>query len=131
VGPVNWLAVVLGTVAFFVVGAVWYGALFGQAWRHLSGVREVPRGAAMVRIVALTLLAEFFVATTLGHQFARTSPPDHVKLMMAFGFALFVMTPAIAISYLHQRRPLALFLIDAGHFVFGMLAMGAVFVALG
>jgi len=129
-GPVNWLAVALGAIAFFAVGAVWYGALFGRAWQRLTGLRDAPRGTAALRIMALTLLSELFVSATLGHLFARTSPPDHVKLMMATGFALFVMTPAIGINYLHQRRPMALFLIDAGHFLFGMLALGAVFLVL-
>ena len=41
------------------------------------------------------------------------------------------MTPAIGINYLHQRRSLTLFLIDAGHFIFGMAAVGLVFVLLG
>ncbi len=29
-GEFNWLAVVLGALAFFVVGALWYGVLFGK-----------------------------------------------------------------------------------------------------
>jgi len=29
----NWLAVGLGTIAFFAVGALWYGVLFGRRWR--------------------------------------------------------------------------------------------------
>jgi hypothetical protein len=49
-------------------------------------------------------------------------------MMMATGFAAGVMIPAIGINYLYQRKPLALFLIDAGHFLLGMAAMGGVFV---
>ena len=41
-----------------------------------------------------------------------------------------IMTPAIAINYLHQRKSLKLFLIDASHFVVGMAAVGLVFVLL-
>ena len=51
-----------------------------------------------------------------------------VVMMMATGFAAGVMIPAIGINYLYQRKPLALFLIDAGHFLLGMAAMGGVFV---
>lgn len=129
-GPVNWLAVGLGTIAFFVVGAVWYGALFAVPWQREVGVGEAPRGRAVVRVMLLTLLCEFLVVSTLGHLFARTNPAPHVVMMMALGFALTVMAPAIGINYLHQRKSLTLFLIDAGHFIVGMAAVGAVFVLL-
>ena len=130
-GPVNWLAVVVATLAFFAVGAVWYGALFAVPWQREVGVGPAPRGSAMVRVMGLTLLCEFLVVSTLGHLFARTSPAPHVVMMMAIGFAVTVMAPAVGINYLHQRKSLTLFLIDAGHFVVGMTVVGAVFVLLG
>jgi hypothetical protein len=52
-------------------------------------------------------------------------------MMMAIGFALAIMSPAIGINYLYQRRSLKLWLIDAGHFVVGMAVVGLVFVLLG
>ena len=39
-GPVNWLAVFLGAVAFFATGAVWYSVLFGKAWQREAGMTE-------------------------------------------------------------------------------------------
>lgn len=128
-GPVNWLAVALGTLAFFLVGAIWYGLLFRARWARETGVTEQPSGAVNARIMGLTLLCEFIVVAMLAHLVARTQPPPHVRLMMAEGFAGAIMVPAIAIGYLHQRKSLALFLIDAGHLLVGMGAVGAVFVA--
>ncbi len=130
-GPVNWLAVVLGAAAFFAVGAVWYGVLFGKVWQRETGVSEAPQGPAMARIMGGTLLCELLVSSTLGHLIARTNPAPHVVMMMALGFALTVMIPAIGINYLHQRKSLTLFAIDAGHLIAGMAALGAAFVALG
>ena len=51
-----------------------------------------------------------------------------VVMMMSAGFAVGVMIPAIGINYLYLRKSLTHFLIDAGHFIFGMAAMGGVFV---
>jgi hypothetical protein len=67
------------------------------------------------------------IAMVLWHLIARTDPAPHVVMMMALGFALGVMIPAIGINYLFLRKPLALFLIDAAHFIVGMAAMGGVF----
>ncbi|MFN4239829.1 MAG: DUF1761 domain-containing protein [Erythrobacter cryptus] len=124
------IPVLAGTAAFFLVGALWYGVIFGKAWQRAAGLAEadLARGN-MALIFGLTLALEMLVAMVLWHLIARTDPAPHVVLMMALGFAGGVMIPAVGINYLYQRKPLALFLIDAGHFIAGMAAMGAVFVA--
>lgn len=129
-GPVNWLAVALGTLAFFAVGAIWYGVLFRSRWQREAGVGDPPQGGAAARIMLGTLLAEFLVVWMLGHLFARTDPSPRAMGMIAIGFGAMIMAPAIGINYLHQRRSLALFLIDAGHFIAGMAAVWVVFAAL-
>ena len=137
-GAINYLAVVLGALAFFLVGALWYGLLFSKPWQREVGMTEADVAAArekgpghMVRIMGLTLLAELVVSWMMGHQIARTNPAPHVIMMFAVGFGAFLMTPAIGINYLYQNRSLKLLLIDAGHFIVGMVVMGGVFVALG
>lgn len=130
-GDINYLAVVLGAAAFFLVGMIWYGALFGKAWQKELWPEGTPRGNMSPPVLfGLCFLAELVVAWMFGHMLARVQPPSHVIWMMAFGFGATIMTPAIAINYLFQQRSLKLFLIDAGHVVFGTLAMGAVFVLL-
>lgn len=129
-GTINLLAVVLATGAFWLVGALWYGLLFGKLWQRETGMSEPPAGSRIALVMGLTLAFEMLVVLTLAHLVARTGAAPHVVLMMAAGFALAVMTPAIGINYLHQRKSLTLFLIDAGHFLFGMLAAGGVLIAL-
>lgn len=128
-GEINLLAVLLASLAFFAVGAVWYGFLFGKPWQREVGIGAAPQGAQEVKIMALTFAFEMLVVLTLAHNIARTNPPPHVIMMMAVGFALTIMTPAIGINYLHQRKSLTLFLIDAGHFLVGMAAAGGVLIA--
>lgn len=128
----NWLAIGVGTAAFFVVGAVWYTALFGRAWQREVGLsdEQLKAGANMPLIFGLCFLLEFVVVMTLGHLFARLDPNPRATMMIATGFGLAIMSPAIGITYLYMRKPLRLFLIDAGHFVVGMAAVGLVFVLL-
>ena len=121
--------VLAGTAAFFAVGALWYGVLFTKPWQRAAGLATNKQPIGMMALIfALTFAFEMLIAMVLWHLLARTDPPAFVVMMMAVGFAVGVMIPAIGINYLHQRKPLALFLIDAGHFLVGMAMMGVVFV---
>ncbi|GAA5050176.1 DUF1761 domain-containing protein [Erythrobacter westpacificensis] len=137
-GNVNLLAVVLGTVAFFVIGALWYGPLFGKSWREMNGMTDEmvkagpqPGQKPVWLIMLLAFLLEMVVVLMLGHNIARTNPAPHVVMMMAVGFGALIMTPALGINYLFQMRPGKLFAIDAAHFIVGMAAVGGVFILLG
>ena len=129
---INWLAVVLGAVAFFAVGAVWYSVLFGKAWQRELGMsdEQLKAGFNMPLVFGVCFLLELLVALTVGHMFDYLEPNDRSKMMITVGLAIGIMAPVIGINYLYQRKSLKLFLIDAGHFVFGMAALGGVFVLL-
>jgi hypothetical protein len=121
--------VLAGTAAFFAVGSLWYGLIFPKVWQRAAGLTSSQlHSGNMALIFALTFAFEMLIAMVLWHLLARTDPKPLVVMMMALGFAGGVMIPAIGINYLYLRKPLSLFLIDAGHFVFGMAAMGGVFV---
>ncbi|WP_086736930.1 DUF1761 domain-containing protein [Erythrobacter colymbi] len=121
--------VLAGTAAFFIVGALWYGVIFAAPWQRAAGLSNTQlREGNMGVIFALAFLFEMLIAMVLWHLLARTDPKPFVVMMMAVGFAGGVMIPAIGINYLFLRKPLGLFLIDAGHFLVGMAAMGGVFV---
>lgn len=123
------LPVLAGTLAFFLVGALWYGLIFAKPWQHAAGLTNSQLQAGnMGLIFGLAFAFEMLIGLVLWHLIARTDPPPHVVMMMALGFAGGVMIPAIGINYLFLRKPLTLFLIDAGHFLVGMAAMGGVFV---
>ncbi|MFN4037734.1 MAG: DUF1761 domain-containing protein [Erythrobacter sp.] len=121
--------VLAGAAAFFVVGALWYGVLFAKPWQRAAGLSDADlQSGNMAVIFGLAFAFEVLVAMVLWHLIARTDPAPHVVMMMAVGFAVGVMIPAIGINYLFLRKPLALFVLDAGHFIVGMAAMGGVFV---
>ena len=120
--------VLAGTAAFFVVGALWYGVVFARAWQRAAGLTNSQlRQGNMAVIFGLAFAFEMLIAMVLWHLVARTDPAPHVVMMMATGFAVGVMIPAIGINYLFLRKSLALFLIDAGHVLVGMAAMGGTF----
>jgi hypothetical protein len=128
----NWLAVILATVAFFAVGALWYTVLFGKIWQREVGLsnEQLTGGRNMMLVMGTCFVLEFVVCLTVGHMFDFLEPSDRAKMMIALGLALGVMMPATGINYLYQRKSLKLFLVDSGHFVAGMAAVGGVFVLL-
>jgi hypothetical protein len=133
-GNVNLAAVFAGAAAFFALGALWYGPLFGKAWRNMVGVGQQDAQRAGQKpvwlIMVLAFAFELLIALMLGHQFAMTSPSPRGMMMIATGYGATLMAPALGINYLFQMRPGKLFAIDAGYFIAGMALMGAVFVAL-
>jgi hypothetical protein len=64
-GDLNWLAVIVATIVWFILGSVWYtDALFGKQWREATGVEmDGPPG---VNIIVGTLVLYFITAVTLG-----------------------------------------------------------------
>ena len=66
---VNWLAVIAGAVAAFVMGWLWYSPkVFGTKWAEGLGVElgsasEMPVGAMVTNIIGL-LLMSWFVGVT-------------------------------------------------------------------
>ena len=130
-GHINFLAVLLAAVAAFAVGALWYSALFGKAWRAAlgtgAGQPKLNMGALLGSNFLLLLLSAFM----LGHMFARNPGlPAHLYFMMAGGVGAFFIVPALWVNYLYQGRTRRLALIDGGHWIAAYLAMGAVFWAL-
>lgn len=120
--------VLAGTAAFFIVGSLWYGVLFAKPWQRAARLSDTAmQSGNMAVIFGLAFAFEMLIAMVLWHLIARTDPAPHVVMMMAVGFAAGVMIPAIGINYLFLRKPLSLFLIDAGHFIIGMAAMGGAF----
>ncbi|MEL6528329.1 MAG: DUF1761 domain-containing protein [Pseudomonadota bacterium] len=117
--------VLAGATAFFIVGAIWYGVLFSKAWQNAAGMSdEDVQSGNMAVLFGLTLLFEMLIAMVLWHLLERTNPAQHVVMMMAVGFAVGVMIPAVGIHYLYLRKTFKHFIIDAGHMIVGMAAMG-------
>ena len=132
-GTIEFSTVFLASLSFFVVGAVWYGVFFGWPWQRAARVSGAPSPSVsqLAKIMALTFVFEMLVVLMLAHNIARTNPAPHVIMMMAVGFALTIMAPAVGITYVQQRKSLSTFLIDAGHFLAGMTAVGGVLIAIG
>lgn len=130
-GEIDILTVFLGAAAFFAVGFIWYGVIFGKAWQKAAGLSdEFVQSGNMPVIFGLCFAFQLLISVMLAHLYAMTNPSDVNMMMIAMGVGATFMVPAIGINYLYLRKTAAHFFIDAAHFIIGMGAMGAVYVAM-
>ncbi len=131
---VNWMAVVLGALAGFMVGGIWYGPVMGKKWMGAVGLTEEQIKQGSMGLIfggafAFSLLASW----TMAHTFSSYAQDLSfaVKVMTSFGVALGFIVPAIGTNYLFSQKSKALFFIDAGYWLLFYIAMGAVHAWLG
>ena len=127
---IHWLAVIVAGIAAFMVGGVWYSALFGKAWMAARGVTkeeiQAKGGNNVGAMFGITFVLDLVMAFILDHVLGTYDYPGlSDTLMIAGGVALGFVIPAMIVNYLYQQATLKLILIDAGHWFFAFLAMGA------
>lgn len=113
-----YLEPVIGAVAAFLLGFLWYTALFGKVWQAETGItdEDAQSGVAMTHGLAFLMM----VVISFGLNFFFNFHPDasdHNFLHGAFHALMncsFFCLPAIAINYLYQKKSLKLYAIDAG-----------------
>lgn len=126
----NYAAVAAAGIVGFLAGAVWYGAL-GKHWlaalgRSKDEMKPSP-GPFITAAVALLVMA-YVLAGSIGH-LGEVSLRTGI-ISGAILWAGFVAT-TIAVNNAFQGAKLSLSLIDAGHWLLVLLAMGAVIGAFG
>lgn len=132
---INYIAVIIATLAGFGLGAVWYMVL-GRAWMGALGKtkEELSReqGAAKALPFVISLVALFVMALMLaglmGHLGNVTVRGGVISgLFMWIGFVITTMGVNHAFS---GAKPM-LTLIDGGHWLAVLVVMGAVIGAFG
>lgn len=130
----SWAAVLLATIAFYMVGFVWYGFLFQDLWLAASGMTEEQtmviaenKGAMMfVWGLLLTLAQALGLLWVLNLAGAKRLA---ASLKIAFWLFVMIAAPLLAYTCLYGTYPLEGILMDYGHILLGWLAMGAIYAA--
>lgn len=126
---VNWFAVIVATVAAFMLGAVWYSkGLFGNKWMQEVGLdEESAQKANMGKIFGTTFVLQFLAATALAILIGNDST-WLIGLHTGALVGLFWVATAYAVTYLFEQRTVRLWMINAGYYVVLYSIMG---IALG
>ena len=124
----NWLAIICAAAAYWVIGAIWYMALFGKIWRvgiEQQGIKieQSGMGAKMIGNFLCNLVAAVIMARLI----ARTGISElGYGLKLGVGVGLGFSAAALTIQYLWESKPFKVWLIDTSHHVVGCAALGAI-----
>ena len=128
---INIWAVLVSTIAFWALGAVWYSPLlFSKRWQKEVGFKEEDvTKANLGKVFGLSFLLMLFMVWALNFVINSHKPEDvnlgmglHYGAFMGFFFSMLTM----GINYLYQRRSLALWLIDGVYVTLGLSIAGMI-----
>jgi hypothetical protein len=129
---VNFLAVLVAAVVGFLIGGVWYTALFGKLWIKLHNFSEERMAAMKARrpppvffgiMIVCYLVLSFAMAVLL------TGYPERNALTGVVFGALLWLGPAAAISmtgHISSDKANGLYLIDVGCELVYLVVMGLI-----
>ena len=126
---INKLAVLVAAIVHFCLGMFWYSPyLFGNQWLNAIGktqqqTQQTPMLMPIVASFVYYLLMAYVLAWVIvrsGEQSAKRG----VAVAFVMWFAFVVTTSSI--QYGFEGRPAALYCINVGYTLVGMLLMGAI-----
>ena len=124
----NYAAVFIAALAYWLLGAVWYGVLFGARWTVLEKV-SVEQAKSMNPVVpyvvsfVLNILIAYSLAQICIWRNANTiGRGASVGVLLWIGF----VGPITFTTYMYEMRPTELFAINQFYPLAGMVLMGAI-----
>ena len=132
---VNYLAILVATVASFILGMLWYSPLmFGNIWLKLMGFSPAKikagkkKGMGKVMFFAFlgTLVSSYILA-----QFLKIANAVTIKDGLQVGFLIWLGFTATTMlgSVLWEGKPVKLYLINAAHGLTSLLVASAILIS--
>lgn len=121
---INWLHVLVATIGYFMLGAIWYSFLFQKQWIafHKIDVNDPNAKKGVGMIMGLSFVLFFVISTALAILIIKLGLYTFisgVKLGLFTGIGFSAM--AISITYLYLQKPRGLHLIDGLYHVTGQV----------
>ena len=125
---VNWLAVVVGTVAHQILGALWYGVLFRDTWMRAMGtsMEEIEQDGAGLGYAfgaVCSLLSVLALAMVIG-LIDDATLADGVIAGAVTGIG-FVAASTFMNAFYEQKKPVIGVLFGA-YYTLGLMVAGAI-----
>lgn len=124
----NYPAVLVAAIAYWLLGAVWYGAIFSKPWMDLEHMTaEQARTMNPVLPYVITFLLNLLIAYSL-EQICIWRNANTVGRGTSVGVLLWIgfVGPVTFTTYMFEMRPWQLFAINEFYPLFGFALMGAI-----
>jgi len=124
----NFAAVVVSAVAYWLLGAVWYGVLFSKPWmalEHITDAQTQSMSPVLPYIVTfvLNLLIAYVLAQICAWRNANTAARGAaVGILLWIGF----VGPITFTTNMYEMRPMELFAINHFFSLAGLCLMGII-----
>lgn len=120
-----WLQILVATIAYFAMGAIWYSFLFQKKWIKYQNIDmnnpDAKKGTGT--IMAFSFVWFFIICVGLAILISKMGltggAMSGVKLGLTTG--MFFSAAAISITYLYLQKPLGLHFIDGLYHVIGQI----------
>lgn len=127
---INWLAVIVSALAAMVIGFLWYGPLFGKAWKKankftdkdMKNMKITPQMAMIYGTINSLVMAVLLALIFSALNSVTLSGAVIAGIVLWAGIAA---TTRIN-SVIFEQRTVSLFIINAGYDLATILAMGII-----
>lgn len=115
----NYVAILIAAAAMMGLGALWYGPLFGKAWRNLMGFtpeRMKTMKMSTKKAMALQALASLITVFMLALFMSVFEPKNGLgAIVLAFLIWVGFIATTMANSVLFEDRPARLYVLNASY----------------
>ena len=124
----NYAAVFIAAIAYWLLGAVWYGVLFSKPWMTLEKMTiEEAQSMNPVLPYVITFVLNLLIAYALA-QICVWRNANTVGRGASVGVLLWIgfVGPITFTTYMYEMRPKELFAINEFYPLAGLILMGAI-----
>jgi len=129
----EYVEILIAAVAAFLLGFLWYTALFGKIWQTESGITDEQANSGIAVTHGTAFVMMLLIGSTINMIINMHEPQEQTLVHGAFHgvlMAAFVAIPILIIHYMYQKKSFKLILIDGAYTAAFFAVIGAVLGAL-
>ena len=123
---VNWLAVLAAALSSFVLGGIWYSALFAKAWQGAAGLSDAEVAGGNKALMFAGAFALGLLQSAVFAMFLGPTATLAFGAAAGFGAGLCWVAAGLGLTYVFERRSPKLFLINGGYATLQFTLIGAI-----
>jgi hypothetical protein len=129
----NWWAVLVATLAYFTLGALWYSkALFGSRWIKLVNLDmndpNLKKGMGKTMGASFVLMAVCCIGLALLIHMIGFNKDFMYGIKLGLLTGVSMAASAVSINYLYESKPSGLYFINNGYHVAGHIVAAIILV---